>query len=326
MNRRKFIILILIGGTAAVWSSRPLAQQPAMPTIGYLSSEHRLQEIGIVKAFLSGLTVLGYTEGKNIRVLYRYADLNADRLSGLAIELVSFGATVIVTGGSTAIVAAHDAAPNVPIVVLAGADPVTMGWAQTLARPGGMITGVFLSGSSSKRLELLKEVRPKATTFGFLMDPTNPVNPVVRKDVDNAARKLGINLEIIEVKDQSALADTLERMGARGVAGVALSPDPLFSSNAQTIIDLARIHKLPVLGATLDFVPAGGLFTLSWDYLATAKRAAWYVDQILKGTAPGDLPAELTTEYRLLVNLKTAKELGITIPASVLVRAYEVIE
>jgi putative tryptophan/tyrosine transport system substrate-binding protein len=324
MNRREFIILI--GGTAAVWSSRPLAQQPAMPTIGFLdlSWEHSLQPI--IKAFRSGLADLGYTEGKNIRVLYRYADLNVGRLSALAIELVSLGATIIVTSGTTAILAAHDAAPNVPIVARAGTDPVTMGWSQTLARPGGTITGVFLSGSSSKRLELLKEVRPKATTFGFLMNPTNPVMPIIREDVDNAARALGINLEIIEVKDQSALADAFERMGARGIAGVALNPEPLFSYNARTIADLARTHKLPVVGTDLGFVPAGGLFTFSWDYLAMTRRSAWYVDQILKGTAPGDLAAELTTEYRLLVNLKTAKELGITIPASVLARADEVIE
>ena len=188
-----------------------------------------------------------------------------------------------------------------------------------------MITGVFLSGSSTKRLELLKEARPQATTFGFLQNATNPANPLIKKDMDKAARTLGIKLEIVEVKDQSELADAFDLMEARGVAGVVVQPDVVFLSKARTIADLARIHKLPTAGET-GFVHAGGLLALSEDYLAMVRRSAWYVDQILKGTAPGDLPAELSTVVKLFVNLKTAKELGITIPPSVLARADEVIE
>src|SRR5262249_5113235 len=163
----------------------------------------------------------------------------------LAIELVSLGAMVIVTGGTPGIRAAHDAAPNVPIVSRAGPDPVSMGWAKTLARPGGMITGVFLAGLNSKRLELLKEVRPQPTTFGFLLNAANPANPLFRKGVDDAARALGINLEIIEVKEPSELADAFDRMRSRGVSGVAIIPDAVFSAKAETIVELARIHKLP---------------------------------------------------------------------------------
>ena len=165
MRRREFITLI--GVVAAAWTNRVHAQQPAMRTIGWLHLGSELPLRPIVEAFRSGLADLGYTEGNNIRLLYRYADGNANRLSALAIEMVSLGATVIVTNTTTAIVAAHDAVPNVPIVSWAGPNPLTLGWAQTLARPGGMITGVFPSGSNSKRLELLKEVRPNATTFGF---------------------------------------------------------------------------------------------------------------------------------------------------------------
>jgi putative ABC transport system substrate-binding protein len=147
------------------------------------------------------LADLGYTDGKNIRVLYRYADGSVDRLSALTLESVSLGAKVIVTAGTTAIRAVHDAAPNVPIVTWAGGDPRVMGWAQTLAKPGGMITGVFEADSNAKRLELLKEVLPQATTFGFLMNATNPAGPIWKKATNNAARGLGINLEIIEVKE-----------------------------------------------------------------------------------------------------------------------------
>jgi putative ABC transport system substrate-binding protein len=157
-----------------------------------------------------------------------------------------------------------------------------------------------------------------------LINPTTP-NPIAEKDDDDAARILRINLEKIEVKDQSELADAFDRMGSLGVEGLAIAPDFLFFTYRRTIADLARTHKLPAVGAD-DFVPAGGLFSYSSDAAALAKRSAWYVDQILKGIPPGDLPAELATAYRLVVNLRAAKELGVTVPPSVLFRADEVIE
>jgi putative ABC transport system substrate-binding protein len=297
-----------------------------MPTIGWLSlgSDPGMQPI--IEAFRSGLAALGYTEGKNIRVLYRYADGSVDRLSPLAVELVSLGAMVIVTYSTTAIRATHDAAPNVPIVSWAAAEPVSMGWAQTLARPGGMITGVFQIASNSKRFELLKEVRQQATTFGYLLNASNPGNALFKKGAYEAAQTLGINLEIIEVKDQSEIADAIDRLGSLGVEGLAIIADPVLTSNAAAIAERARIHRLPSVGDGQAFVDAGGLFAFSDDYLAMARRSAWHVDQILKGTAPGDLPAELATTYKLFVNLKTAKELGITIPPAVLARADEVID
>jgi len=299
-----------------------------MPTIGYLSAGSELEARPQRDAFRSGLVDLGYTEGKNIRVLYRYAEGKAERLSVLASEMVSLGTMAILAGGTTAIRAAHEAAPNVPIVARGGPNPVWAGWAQTLARPGGMITGVFLAGTMSKRFELLKAVRPQATTFGYLLNANNPINPLFRKDADDVARRLGMNLEIIEVKEPSEheLADAFDRMGSRGVAGVLIIPDAFFFISAPTIANVARIHKLPSVGEGPDFVDAGGLFAFSEDYLAIGRRCAWYVDQILKGTAPGDLPAEQTMVFKLIVNLKTAKELGITIPPSVLARADEVIE
>ena len=199
-----------------------------------------------------------------------------------------------------------------------------MGWAQTLARPGGMITGLFEAGSTTKRLELLKAVRPQATRLGFLMNATNPGNPLWRLEAHDAARILGMKLAIIEVKDQSELADAVDRMGSLGVEALAIIPDPVLSSNAQIIAELARIHKLPtVFDGTL---PIGGLLAFTNDYVYLMRRSASYVDQILKGAAPGDLAMEEGRVYKLLVNLKTAKELGITIPPSVLARADEVIE
>jgi putative ABC transport system substrate-binding protein len=322
MERREFIAVV--GGAAAVWLSRAHAQQPAMRTIGYLGlgSGSRAS----IQAFRSGLAALGYTEGKNLQVLYRFANGNVDRLSELTLELVSLGAMIIVTSSTTAIRAAHEAAPNVPIVSWTAADPVIMGWAQTLAKPGGMITGVFQVGSNAKRFELLKEVRPQATTFGYLMTATNPGNPQFRMEAGDAAQTLGTKLEIIEVKDQSEIADAIDRIASLGVEGLVITPDPVLGLNSTTIAERARIHRLPSVGQSLPFVAVGGLFAFSEDFLAMARRSAWYVDQILKGIPPGNLPAELAAKFRLFVNLKTAKELGITIPPSVLARADEVIE
>jgi putative ABC transport system substrate-binding protein len=324
MNRREFIVLI---GGAAACPIAAHAQQPATPVIGFL---HLPSERGMepyIKAFRSGLAALGYTEGKNIRVLFRYADEDANRLPALAVELVSHGAMVIVTTGTTAIRAAHDAVPNVPIVSWGAPDPVMQEWAPTLARSPGMITGVFSPGGTNvKRLELLKEVRPQATTFGLLMNVTNPGNPIYRSVARDAARTLGITVEIVEVGEPSKFADAFDRMASQGVEGVVITGDPVFASNAAAIAKLARLHRLASAGDGRFFVDAGGLFAYSTNYVAMVRRSAWYVDQILKGISPRDLPAEQATEFKLIVNLKTANELGITIPPSVLARSDEVIE
>jgi putative ABC transport system substrate-binding protein len=200
------------------------------------------------------------------------------------------------------------------------------GMGSDIGKAGGMITGVFLQGSNPKRFELLKEVQPQATTFGYLMNATNPGNPFFRKETDYAARTLGITIEIIEVKDRSELADAIDRMASLGVAGLAIIPDPVLGTTSATIAELALKHKLPSVGEARGFVNAGGLFAFEEDYSAMARRSARYVDQILKGTAPGDLAVELSLALKLFVNLNTAKQLGITIPPSVLARADEVIE
>jgi putative ABC transport system substrate-binding protein len=326
MKRREFIALLT--GMTVGWPTMAYTQQASQkeaPVVGFLvlgSSDAR----GALVEFQTALAALGYVQDQNIRVLSRFADGRVERLSEMTTELVSLGAKVIVTSSTTAVRTAHTAAPNVPIVSWASSDPVMMGWAQTLARPGGMITGLFLINSTVvKPLELLKEVRPKAITFGYLMNASNPGNPHFRKEVDDAARVLGFKVEIIEIKEQSELADAFNRLRSLGVEGLAVIPDPVLASNAAVIAQLARLHKLPSVGDRA-FMDAGGMLALSANYRAMAKRSAWFVDRILKGTAPGDLAAEQATEFNLSVNLKTAKELGITIPAAILARADEVIE
>jgi putative ABC transport system substrate-binding protein len=232
---------------------------------------------------------------------------------------------IIVTNSGSSIQAAHNAAPNVPIVSWVGPDPVMMGWVQSLARPGGMITGLFFFNVVGKRLELLKEVRPQATTFGYLLNAANPANQF-RRPVDDAARALDIKLESVEVKALSELAEAISRMASLGVGGVVIAPDPVFYSKAPAIAELARAHKLPSVGDDRNFIDAGGLLALSINYPALARSSARFVDQILKGIAPGDLAAEQAKEFKIIVNLKTAKELGIIIPPALLARADEVIE
>jgi putative tryptophan/tyrosine transport system substrate-binding protein len=231
-----------------------------------------------------------------------------------------------VTAGGASIEAAHKAAPNVPVVSLIGPDLVGMGWAKSLAKPGGMITGIFFNTQAPKKLELLKELRPQATRFGYLMNGNNPATPYIRKNNVDGARTIGIELEVVELKELSELAAAFDRLRSRGVEGLAINADPIFISNPAPIAELALAHKLPSVGDDRSFAKAGCLFAHSPDYVAIAPRSARYVDEILKGAAPRDLAAELSMDYQLTVNLKTARELGITIPPAVLARATEVIE
>ena len=257
---------------------------------------------------------------------YRFAEVKADRLPELTKELVSLGALVIVTNGSASIRAAHNAAPSVPIVSWASGDPMIMGWAHTLARPGGMITGLFVFITAAKPFELLKELRPEATKFGCLMHASNPANPHAKKLVEDAGRAHGFNVEFIELKEESELADAFGRMRSLRAEGIVALPDVVLGSSAAAIAELARLHRLPSVGDGHPFVNAGGLFAFWVNLSAMAKHSAWYVDSILRGAHPGDLPAEQATEFKLLVNMKTAKELGLTIPTAILARADEVIE
>jgi putative tryptophan/tyrosine transport system substrate-binding protein len=280
MRRREF--LVLVSGTA-VWSiaAARAQQSPAIPVIGYLFLGSRRSIRPNIDAFLSGLASHGYIEGKNIRVSYQFADGHTDRLSTLTAELVSLGAKVIVTAGGASIEAAHKAAPSVPIVSLAGPDPVEMGWAKSLAKPGGMITGIFLNTQAPEKFELLKELRPQATRFGLLMNGNNPATPYLRKHAVDGARTIGIELEVIELKELSDLSAAFDRLRALGLEGVAIIADPIFFSNSAPIAELALAHKLLSVGDDRSFAKAGGLLARSEDYLAIAARTARFVDEIL---------------------------------------------
>jgi ABC-type uncharacterized transport system substrate-binding protein len=275
-----------------------------------------VEELFLLQPARQGKVFAARAEPRRLLAQHRFGDRDGSapitaELRGKP-SLTTHGASIIVTASTTAIRAAHRAAPNVAIVSWGSGDPVLMGWAQTLARPAGMITGLFLVASTvAKPLELLKEMRPLATTFGYLFNATNPGNAEFRRIVEEAATRLGIKVDIIEVTELSELAEAFRRMQSYGAQGAAVIPDPLFNSNLPMISRLAREHRIPTVGDGRDFAKHGGLLAQSVNYLVLARRSAWYVDQILKGTPPGELPAEQTTEYKVIVNLKTAKELGL---------------
>jgi putative tryptophan/tyrosine transport system substrate-binding protein len=319
--------LMLCAMLFALCSSAEAQQPTKVPRIGYLASTSSSANAARHEAFQQGLRKLGYVEGKNIVIEYRYADGQLERLSDLAAELVRLKVDVIVAGGTPAARAAKEATKSIPIV-MTGGDPVRAGIVASLARPGGNVTGLSDStvDVSTKRLELLKEVVPKLSRVAILWNPANPTNPLQLKDTQTAAPGLGMTVYSVEVKE----VGELERAFAgikRERAGALLVPgDPMFTSNRKRIADLAAKNRLPAMFAAPEYVEAGGLMAYGENPADRYQRLAIYVDKILKGTKPADLPVEAAMKFEFIINLKTAKQIGLTIPPNVLARADRVIK
>jgi len=322
MNRK--VILCLL--TAALLSIVPFVeaqQAKKVPRIGYLFT-------GLLppKEFLQALHELGYIEGKNIAVEFRAAEGREERLPALAAVLVSLNVDVIVAPGTAPAQAARQATKTIPIVYTGGADPVAIGLVASLARPGGNVTGISnLSRElTGKRLELLKETFPKASVVAVLTRGVNPVTTELLKDMEVAAKSLRLQLQILEVRgpndfDKAFSAINKERPGA-----LIELPSPLFHSNRKRIVEFAAKSRLPSIFHSRDFVDAGGLMCYGENNADLLRRVAYYVDRILKGTKPADLPVEQPTKFEMIINLKTAKQIGVTIPPNVLARADKVIK
>ena len=324
MNRK---ILGFVVATVTLASVQLVeAQQSAKVfRIGYLSSTWSKRQESRLVAFQQGLRDLGYVEGKNIIIEYRSAD-GYERLPEFVAELVRLNVDVLVAAGASAAHAAKSATKTIPIVMQSG-DPVGTGLVASLARPGGNITGLsdFTVGVVTKRLELLKEVVPSVSRVAVLWNPTNPANPVTLKETQAVAPALGMTLLSLEVKgaddiDRAFTVMRKERPGALIVfAGV-------ITSHARRIAELAVKSRLPAIYAVSDDVDAGGLMSYGTNFDDLFRRAAVYVDKILKGAKPGDLPVEQPKKFELVINLKTAKRIGLTIPPNVLARADKVIK
>jgi putative ABC transport system substrate-binding protein len=327
VNRRVFLVS-LAGGLLAA----PLAAeaQPAgkVPRMGFLSPTSPSSDAGRLAAFREGLRELGYVEGQNIAIESRWAEGNYDRLPGLAADLVRLKVDVIVTYGTPASHAAKRATGSIPIVMAGAIDPVASGLFTSVARPGGNLTGLSLMAPElvGKQLEILKDVVPKVSRVALLGNPANGGNAPQVRHAQDAARALGMRLQPLKARGPSEIDTAFAAMTNERAGAVIVLVDAMLLDHRTRIADLAARRRLPAVYGLSDHAEAGGLMAYGPNRLDMFRRAATYVDKILKGAKPGDLPVEQPTKFALVINLKTAKAVGLTIPKSLLLRADEVIQ
>jgi putative ABC transport system substrate-binding protein len=327
MRRRDFAAL-LIGGTT-MWPLRIDAQQSRkIPRIGVLLPGAPISSSPRTKAFLDGLRELGYAEGTTIAIEWKWGHDQPDTLPGLAADLVRNDVDVIVTGGTPAAKALKAATRTIPIVMAVVGDPVATGLVDNLARPGGNVTGfsILAPELGTKRLELLKEIVPNLSSIAVLLNPKNPQSKIEMKEMQPAAQAMGLQLHPAEISTEDGLEDAFSAMNKAAVQALILLTDSIFFSQRERTVDLASKYKLPAMYFFPVFVEEGGLMSYGPSDADLFRRAAGYVDRILKSTKPGELPVEQPIKFDLYVNLRTAKLLGITIPESFLARADKVIE
>jgi putative ABC transport system substrate-binding protein len=302
------------------------AQQPAkVPRIGYLTGLSSSGESARVEVFRQGLRDLGHTEGKDIAIEYRYADAKFDKLSAMADELVSLNVDVLVVSTTPGVQAAKKVTRTIPIVFSGVTDPVTTGLVDSLARPGGNITNIA-SVLSGKRLELLKETVPKLSRVAVLWDPRNPGSTPQWKESQLSAKELGLQLYSMEVSSGDKYESAFKEAIKTRSAALAVTADPLANSHPKRIADFAAKNRLPPIYPWEHFVNSGGLMSYGPNFAAAGRDVARYVDKILKGTKPADPPVEQPTKFELVINLRTAKSLGLKIPPVVMMRAERVIK
>jgi ABC-type uncharacterized transport system substrate-binding protein len=320
--KKKIRVLTLCAMLFALCSSAE-AQQPKVAKIGEITSGFAPPN----KVLNDALRELGYVEGKNIIIEYRHADNKLDRLPVLADEMVRLRVDVLVTPSTPAALAAKNATRTIPIVFYNVSDPVTAGLVDSLARPGGNITGftTIMAVLAGKRLELLKETVPKLSLVALLWNPQAPGSTQQWKESQLSARELGLQLHSMEVSSADKYESAFKEATKARSTALAVTLDPVAGSNQKLIADLAAKHRLPAIYPRGDFVASGGLMSYGPDMTEPFRRTAVYVDKILKGAKPADLPVEQPTKFELLINLKTAKALGLTIPPVVLMRAEKVI-
>ena len=328
MRRRDFIALL--GGTAAGWPLEAHAQQQAIPVVGYLGAETP-ERYGIrLIAFREGLSEMGYEEGPNVIVEYRWANGQNDRLPALAADLVNRKVAVIaVPGSGFAALAAKAATKTIPIVFEIGLDPVTSGLVRSLSRPEANVTGITSPNLDvfPKGLELLRELIPQAKSFSALINPANRVTSgIVTKGLEGPSRALGIQIHFLNVSAESEFETAFAKLTQLGVGGLILGGDPVFNTRGPQLAALALKHAMPDVHTVREFAVSGGLMSYGGNIKDTHRRAGIYTGRVLKGEKPAELPVQQTTKVELCINLKTAKALGLSVPNTLIGRADEVIE
>jgi len=321
---RRRDIITLITGAAAGWPLGASAPQPELPVVGYLGATSG----GPGPAFRRGLSEAGFVQGRNVAIEYRWAQGEYDRLPALAADLVARRVTVIFSSSITSTLAAKAATSTIPIVFDVGVDPVAFGLVTSLSHPGGNLTGVaFLLGELwPKRLQLLHELVPKAGTIGVLVNPANSNSGANTRNLEPAAKALGLQLEVLPASTEPDIEAAFATIQRRRVDALLVGDDPFFNSRSSQLPAMAAAHLVPTIYFAGEFAASGGLISYGPSFTAMTRLAGEYTGRILKGTKPADLPVQQPTAFELVVNLKTAKELGLTVPPSILARADEVIE
>jgi len=326
LGRRKFITLL---GAATAWPLAARAQQPALPVIGFLHVAFPGPYTQHLAAFRQGLKQSGYVEGQNVAIEYRWANNEPDRLSELAADLVSRQVALIVAvGGPPSALAAKVATSTIPIVLVFGSDPVRLGLVASLNRPGGNITGVtfFTTELVAKRVELLHGLIPPSTTIAYLGDLQIVVGQEMLRDTLAAASAIGRQIAVVEVRSDRDFEPAFATFVERQAGAVIVGPSSLFDSNRDQLLALAARHKMPAIYQAREYVLDGGLMSYGASYGEAYRVGGLYVGQILKGEKPADLPFQQATKLELVINLKTAKALGLEVPLSLMIRADEMIE
>jgi putative tryptophan/tyrosine transport system substrate-binding protein len=325
MKRREFITLF---GGAAVWPFTARAQQSVMPVVGYLDGANAGAREKVVAAFRQGLNESGFVEGQNVSIVLRFADTHYDRLPALVADLIQRQVSVIVGSGIPAAVAAKTATTTIPIVFYAGGDAVAAGLAASLNRPGGNLTGVVNLNVElgPKRLEILHEVVPTATVIALLVNPGNPNAEIVQRDTAAAARAFGLELHILYAKNDQEIDEAFNSMQQVRARALLVGPDNFFVSRTDQLAVLTLRHAMPAILLYREFAAAGGLMSYGGSITDGYRLTGIYTARVLNGEKPADLPILQSTKVELVINLKTAKALGLSIPLALLGRADEVIE
>ena len=327
MRRREFIIFL---GSGAAWSNMARAQQPALPVIGFLHSTSAGPNVGTVSAFREGLKQAGYVDGQNVAIEFRWADGHYDRLPALAMDLVRERVAVIAAlGGQASALAAKAATSTIPVVFDTGEDPVKIGLVASFSKPGGNVTGINILTNEieAKRLGLLHELIPTALTIAVIGHPDTPANnDVVLEDLQTAASALGLKLQILKVRSVLEIDNAFASFNQRRPDALLIMANAFFNSRRNQIAQLAAHQAIPAIYENHLFAMVGGLISYGIDLSEVYRQAGIYIGKILNGTKPADLPVIQPTKLELVINLKTAKELGITVPPQLLARADEVIQ
>jgi putative ABC transport system substrate-binding protein len=327
MQRREFITLL--GWAAAAWPLAARAQQPTMPVLGFLSANSADASPQFTAAFLEGLSATGFVDGKNVTIEYRWADAHLERVPALTLDLIRRRVIVLFTsGGDVPILVAKGATTTIPIVFITASDPVSLGFVASLNRPGGNVTGVTsIAGElGPKRVELVRELLPKAAVVGLVLNPNIPNAELDAAEMQAAARGLGLQTHVMRATSDQEIEAAFAKLIELKIDALLVIPDPSFQSRRDLFARLAARYAVPTIYYSREYVATGGLVSYGASFTGTFRQAGNYVGRVLRGAKPADLPVWQPTKFELAVNLKTAKALGLNVPPGLLTRADEVIE